>query len=292
MVRAALGATLLVALSAMSAAAQNFLYVTGASGNPEIMLKKPDVDPAALAGDAATDTFPYWSRKGDYIAFASNRADRRFQIFRMDADGGNVLQLSLEPRGESLSPSWSPDGTRVVFQNGLHHHWDLVVVNSDGEAWRRIVYNGWQPDWSPLREKGDQIAFVSARHDAGLGIYLCNPDGTNIRRIQKLTNTIGHVHPIWSPNAKLIAYTDRVGKSHEIFVLGPDGENMRQLTAIGSNNIYPNWSTDGKKVYFLHELEPQKWQWMMVDVDTRKVDNFELLPPLGYVRGMRMHWHE
>ena len=47
------------------------------------------------------------------IAIASDR-DGDADIYVMDADGGNVQQLTDDPAGDWY-PAWSPDGTRIAF---------------------------------------------------------------------------------------------------------------------------------------------------------------------------------
>lgn len=60
---------------------------------------------------------PRWSPDGRQIVFASNRDDLqsfRSDIFVMDADGGNVRNLSRHP-AEDFDPKWSGDGRSIVF---------------------------------------------------------------------------------------------------------------------------------------------------------------------------------
>ena len=285
-------AALLISLTAPAALAQDgpqLLYVSAGSGNPEIILKQPDVDPAILNANTASDIFPYWSRNGKRIAYSSNPTGR-FQIYSMDALGAGAFQVSLERTGDSLSPSWSPTGEHLVYQHGRDHKWELVVITADGEEWRPIVKNAWQPDWSPPLEKGDRIAFVGAQHDAGLFIYSCEPNGIGIRRLHKLSNRIGLVNPIWSPDGKQIAFTDRANKSHEIYVMGPDGQNVRALTTLGARNVYPTWSADSKRVYFLHERPDHLWQTMMVNVETLEVTALKVVPVESFIMGKRASW--
>jgi len=69
-----------------------------------------------LTAAAGEDIFPVASPDGTQIAFLSNRADlgSEFQIYVMDADGQNVRLLYDQPVWLER-PSWSPDGTWLVF---------------------------------------------------------------------------------------------------------------------------------------------------------------------------------
>jgi Tol biopolymer transport system component len=70
------------------------------------------------------DLYPAWSpakdgSDGNYrIAFVSNQGDTsNFQIYIVDSDGSNLHLASSSDTetGSSVSPNWSPDGTRVYF---------------------------------------------------------------------------------------------------------------------------------------------------------------------------------
>ena len=96
------------------------------------------------------------------ILFSSKR-DGDFEIYVMDADGGNVRQLT---RNEALgtneaddgSPSWSPDGQRIAFTSTRDHEGDgfdseeLYVMGADGDGQTRLTENEsgeGGPRWSP-----------------------------------------------------------------------------------------------------------------------------------------------
>ena len=68
------------------------------------------------------------------IAFVSDRDGHSWEIYVMDADGGNPRKLTNSPERE-WGPSWSPDGKRIVFafewgDNGWES--DIHVMDADG----------------------------------------------------------------------------------------------------------------------------------------------------------------
>ena len=54
------------------------------------------------------------------IAFQSDR-DRNDEIYVMDNDGGNQRNLTNNPADDRF-PSWSADGTRIVFMSDRDGH--------------------------------------------------------------------------------------------------------------------------------------------------------------------------
>jgi len=59
-----------------------------------------------LTNNNAEDGEPDWSPDGSQIVFESNR-NGDFEIYVMDANGGNPQQLTDQP-GRDLMPVWKP----------------------------------------------------------------------------------------------------------------------------------------------------------------------------------------
>jgi Tol biopolymer transport system component len=69
------------------------------------------------------DSWPNWSPDGSQIAFHSRRDDPLGEeIYRMNADGTNVVKLTNNPgpvqRSFDIFPAYSPDGSRIVWNSG------------------------------------------------------------------------------------------------------------------------------------------------------------------------------
>jgi uncharacterized repeat protein (TIGR01451 family) len=99
-----------------------------------------------ITTDPAFDLRPAWSPDGTKIAFISDR-DGSFEIFVMNADGSDQRRLTSGSRLNCkqgctfplFNPTWSPDGTKIVFGSDRDGDSNLYVMNADGSDQRRLT---------------------------------------------------------------------------------------------------------------------------------------------------------
>lgn len=113
-----------------------------------------------------------------------------------------------------------------------------------------IADHAWNTDpaWSP---DGERIAYVSTR-DGETAIYvMALADG----KVARLTRGGGwNGNPTWSPDGEWIMFdSSRDGPSagaRSLFVVRPDGSDLRRVTHGPDYMGQPSWSPDGKRVAF------------------------------------------
>jgi TolB protein len=179
-------------------------------------------------------------------------------IFVMSDDGsGAVRVVALEPIGPLGCPSWSPDGSRIVFdQVGPGPPNEVWVVNSDGTGLRRLG-EGIEPSWSP---DGTKIAFAYTNSGnlvvqlpGPQGIYVMDPDGGAPRLLVPSPMKNGQLGRLaWSPDGSRIAFSAQVDLGEwALFVADTDGTGLREVPHTHANAVgSPTWSPDGQSIAF------------------------------------------
>ena len=177
-------------------------FSSSRDGNPEIyVIDAVGNNLVRLTHHGREDRSPSWSPDGSKIAFESNR-DGGFafkDIFVMDADGMNPINLTLDPKVRSnLAPCWAPDGRKIAFQSRRdnHAHFEIYTMSTDGKQILRLTEgNGAnvRPSWSP---NGKKIAFASDR-EGDWSIYVADADGQNPVRLTEPPPDAWDSSPCW-----------------------------------------------------------------------------------------------
>jgi len=101
------------------------------------------------------------------------------------------------------------------------------------------------PQFSP---NGKKIAFTSNRSGSS-ELWSCTVDGANPAPLTSMKADLLNA-PRWSPDGELIAFSAMVDRNRDIYTISADGSGLRRMTSERSEEGRPNWSRDGRWIYF------------------------------------------
>ena len=180
---------------------------------------------------------PVFSPDGARIAFTSNR-DGNSEIYLMNRDGSGVRRLTNHPAID-VTPTWSPSGAQIAFTSDRTGTPQIWVIGADGLNLRKLTSESYadRPTWSPAPY--NEIAYA-ARTSSYYDIKIFQVTDSVIRQITSGQGT--NESPAWAPNGRHLAFmSTRAGRASQIFTVGRDGKDLRQVTREG-NNFTPHWS--------------------------------------------------
>ena len=98
---------------------------------------------------------PDWSPDGKRIAYVSDVADGKGDVWIMDADGGNKVRVTPGDDSYDYNPAWSPDGLWIVYETATGSKdgpWSLALIPANGGTPILLTPSGADdrfPDWAP-----------------------------------------------------------------------------------------------------------------------------------------------
>ena len=191
------------------------------------------------------DDMPAWSADGRSIVWMSfgGEGPGFGDIMAMRHDGtGKRTVLAARSNTIFSDPSWSPDGTHIVFSMTQGGYTWLRTMRSNGTGERSITSeNGYNidPSWSP---DGKLIAFIR-----DVDVWVTRTDGSGARRVAGADEFAHSIE--WAPDGKRIYFLDGTGCDREVAIRVTDLKgNVSTRPPNGLSEFGLSPSPDGKRL--------------------------------------------
>lgn len=165
------------------------------------------------------------------------------QIVTINSDGNNLRQLTFDEGGENALPTWSGDGTDILYYRGRALH---RLSPSDGSDTQVFADFHWSSrNW--LTAYDDRISYH----------FIDRPSGVQRTVVRELGESTEIELPVpieaaqWSIDGKeLIGWFRQTG---ELLICNPAAATCRNIESDGNSvmGTRPQWSNDGQQIYYL-----------------------------------------
>lgn len=187
------------------------------------------------------------------------------------SDPGSAQRLT-DLDGTTLEyPSWSPDGSQIVFASDADGDLELYIISAEGGEPERLTNNtalDTEPAWSP---DGRTIAYTSDQDSPGFPeVYSISLE---TRAITHLTDDAGrNTSPAWSPDGLRIAYVSDRSGDPDIMMMDADGQREQVVTVDdrGAVDRSPVWSRDGRWIAFASDDAVFLFRWFVIDLSRNR----------------------
>ncbi len=156
-----------------------------------------------------------------------------------------VPQVVYRSTGRMESPHFSPDGKELYFNRDgkilrLRLGAKAPVLVDTGLAQRCNNDHGLSPD-------GTQLVISDLTESGQSLMYLLPIGGGTPRRIAAAAPAYWHG---WSPDGQTLAYCAARGGEYDVYTIPAAGGTEMRLTTAPGNDNGPDYSADGKWIYF------------------------------------------
>jgi Tol biopolymer transport system component len=249
----------------------------------------------------------YFDWTGTRLVFQSTRPPFGCdQIFTMKTDGTDVRLVSTG-RGRTTCGFFFPDGRRLIYASthlggdacppppdrGHGYAWpiyptyEIFAADADGRNLTRLTDSHGYDAEGAVSPDGRRIVFTSLR-GGDLDLYAMNADGSGLTRLTDRPGYDGGAFFSWDGRfivyraaypetpAERDEYRGLLGQGlvrpHrlEIYVMGADGTDVRQVTRAGAASFAPFLHPNGQQIIFasnLHDPSRRSFALYFVNVD-------------------------
>lgn len=173
----------------------------------------------------ADEDHPAFSPDGNWIAYTTDASGNQQIAVRLAA-GGPERVLTNFKEGFYYTPTWSPDGSKLVVADGEHRLW-LVDV---GNGTPRLIYQDKYTEVHDARFSPDSrlVAFSGGRPNGQLGLHIFDIEAGRDTPISHAAENDSN--PVFSPDGDYLYF---LSSRHENPTFSQSEQNVATLKTVG-----------------------------------------------------------
>lgn len=179
------------------------------------------------------------------IAYTQGRTGSR-ELYISEVDGSRSMKISQNCK-LSFSPSWAPDGKRIIFVCYMRKKPDIFVVDLQNGIMKPFITTESFEATPAFSPDGNFILYSSSK-DGNIDLFKYNlNDGSS----QRLTNDeFIDVSPSISPDGKSVAFTSNRDGNPGVFIMDLRNKTIRRITPYSTYATTPRFSPDGGRIAY------------------------------------------
>lgn len=190
----------------------------------------------------------------EYMYFSSTRGGTDYGIYRSQLDGITDLELVIDLPENDIAIGVSPDGTKLVFQNGDYNgDAEIYIIDVDGTGLTQLTDNGVFDGYPAFSPDGQKIIFAAWDDSNYPEIFTMNLDGSNRTQITNSPGAQWNYQPSFNPSGTYIYYQSGLNANEQIMRMNPDGSGIINITdpnSFGDADFGFDFTSDGAYMYY------------------------------------------
>ena len=160
----------------------------------------------------------------------------------------STLSCSADRGGTNIDPSWSRDGTTILFigcPNAIcfEKDYEVYAMPSGGGDAKRLTSNSLRDHDPYFSPDGKQVAWLQETDTSGVAgvwnIEIMRADGSDQRPVTNDRQI--NSKPEWSPDGTLIFFHRFEGDRWRLFTVHPDGSGLTEVAkGAPGNSEFPS----------------------------------------------------
>jgi TolB protein len=222
---------------ALSPDGRHLAYIDFTTGRPTLNIRSLADRKVVSVGKSSVSIDPEWRNSNEVAATLSLSGDPEIYLVNTD---GNVSRRLTNSKGIDISPSFSPNGSKMAFVSSRNGLPQIFIQDIQSGQTKRLTFSGrynTQPSWSPA---GDKIVYTTWENNGEINIFTINADGSGLTQLTR--NCGENKSPSWSPDGSMIVFTSNRKGNEKIYVMSANGDNQRLLLQSDGVQTQPSWS--------------------------------------------------